>query len=128
MECAEDAQGAAWLVEAGCQEATQKKETEKKRRKRRTVERDTPGMKLLKKWLRASRRRQARKIENEEEEEDEDWKKGTRWKCNGMRMKTWKRFWNEEERKEVPCRQKSCKRYLNWYYMSVCPDVKKRKG
>ena len=47
-------------------------------------------------------------IENEEEEEDEDWKKETRWKGNGMRMKSWKRV------KEVLWRQRSCKGYLTW--------------
>ena len=36
------------------------------------------------------------------------------WKNKGMRMKSWRRFWNEEEWMEVPCRQKSCKRYLSW--------------
>ena len=55
-------------------------------------------------------------------------KKGTRWKCNGLRMKSWKRSWNEEERKKASCRQKSCKKYLNWWYMSGCPNVKKRKA
>ena len=33
--------------------------------------------------------------------------KETRWKCNGMRMKNWRRFWNEEEWMEVPSRQKT---------------------
>ena len=46
-------------------------------------------------------------IENEGREED-DWRKR-----NGLKMKSWKRFWNNEERKELPCRQKSCRRCLS---------------
>ena len=47
-------------VEEGCQGEAQGKKADKKRRKKRTAERDKQGLKLLKKWLRASRRRQAR--------------------------------------------------------------------
>ena len=47
-------------VEAGYQEEALKKQLEKKRRQRRTAEKEESGMKWLKKWLRASSRRQAR--------------------------------------------------------------------
>ena len=68
-------------------------------------------------------------IENGEEEEDEDWQK-----CEQMEM-----HWVEEdeklqeifeqERKEVFFAGRSlAKRYLNWWYMSGCPKVKKAKG
>ena len=48
-------------VEEGCQEETQKKKAEKKDSLTRTVRKGTLG-KSLKKWLRVSRRRQARRI------------------------------------------------------------------
>ena len=76
----------------------QRKEAEKKRRKKRTAERDKQGMKLLEKWLRASKEKagghedassteqrsvgqsvkqhwDCSQIENEEEEEEEGWQK-----------------------------------------------------
>ena len=43
-------------------------------------------------------------------------------------MKSWKRFWNEEKRKECPCKQKSCRRCLNWKYLSGFLNVKKVRG
>ena len=49
-------------VEEGCQEEAQKKKAKKKGRWMRTVEKEDPGMKSLKKWLRASTRRQARSM------------------------------------------------------------------
>ena len=36
-------------------------------------------------------------------------KRRTRWKCNVLRMRSWRRVWNEEGWKEVPCRRKSSK-------------------
>ena len=47
-------------MEDGDQEAAQKKKAEKKRRQMRTVERGESGMESRKKWLQASRSRQAR--------------------------------------------------------------------
>ena len=57
-------------------------------------------------------------IENEGEEEDEDWQ--------GEQMEV---QWDEDEKlengpewKDVPCRQKSCRRYLSWWYMRNKPS------
>ena len=36
----------------------------------------------------------------------------TRWKCNKLRMRNWRRFWNEGGGKKVPCRRKSCTKVL----------------
>ena len=38
-------------------------------------------------------------------------KRKTRWTCNGVRMRSWRRSWNEEGWKEALCRRKSHKRY-----------------
>ena len=55
---------------------------------------------------------------------DEEVGEDDRLKGNGLRMKSWKRIWNEEKRKEFPCRQKFCRRCLSWEYMSGCLNVK----
>ena len=65
-------------------------------------------------------------IENGEEEETD--KKESRWKCNGLRMKSCKRSLNEKELKEVLFRRKPCKRYFSWQYMNVCCKIKKVNG
>ena len=48
-------------LEAGYQKETREKQVEKKRRQRMNAERDKSDRKLLKKWLRASRKRQGRR-------------------------------------------------------------------
>ena len=58
-------------------------------------------------------------------------KRRTRWKCVGQKTRSWKRCWNEEGWKETPCRRKSRKRYLSWWFMNTClkgkNEVYKRK-
>ena len=52
-------------VEVGCWEEAPKKQVEKKRRQVSNAERDKSEMKLLKKWLRASKRRQQKEDQME---------------------------------------------------------------
>ena len=139
-------------VEAGCQEEARKKKAEKKRRKRRTVERERKIRNEISQEVVAGTKEKASAHEDakptaqrtvgqsvkqhwdcsqiesgEEKRKMRTGKKENRWKCNGLRIKNCNRSLNEEERKEVPCRQKSCKRYLNWQYMSGCPKVKNER-
>ena len=103
-----------------------KRKAERKESQMRAERKDKFGAKSLKKWLRASRRGQARmKMPSRPHKEqlgnmsskvgtvlnsktkrrkNMTGKKRTRWKCNGLRMKSWKRFWNDEERMEFFCR------------------------
>ena len=46
-------------VVEGCQEGAQRRKAEERREETRTVEKEESGVKSLKKWLQASRRRQA---------------------------------------------------------------------
>ena len=70
----------------------------------------------------------ARKSKTKKRRKRRPGKRRTRWTCNGLRMRSWRRLWNEEGEKEVPRRRRSCKRYMNWHYMNECPKVKKREA
>ena len=134
MERAEAAEGAAWLQWRKVARKKHKRKRQRRREQTRTVRKEKLGMKSLKKWLQASRRRQARmmmtrrlhkeqlgkvsskigiarKSKTKKRRKRMTGERKTRWKCNGMRMRSWKRFWNEEGWKEALCRWKSCKRY-----------------
>ena len=65
------------------------------------MEKEELGMKSLK-WL--SKIGTARKSKTKRRRKTG--KRKTRWKGNGMRMRSWRRFWNEEGWKEALCRQK----------------------
>ena len=137
-------------AEEGCQEGAPKREVEKKRRKMRTAKEKvkyaiaqevvagikenagvredakstaqrTAGQSVKQSW-------DCSQIENEEEEEEDNWQKEdqrrTGWKRNGRKMRSGRRFWNEEGWKEALCRRKSCKRFLSWWYRNECHKVK----
>ena len=100
----------------------------------RAAEKEKPGRKSLKKWLRASRKRQARmmmprrlhkeqlargsskigtarKSKTKKKRKRMTGRRKNRWDGNGMRVKSWRSFGNGEGWKEVLCRWESCKRY-----------------
>ena len=98
-------------VEAGCQEEAQKKEAEKKRRQRRNAERDKSGTKLFKKWLRASRKKaRVQVVAKQTAQGTVGQSVKQNWACSQIENKEEEedRSWNEEERREASCRQKSC--------------------
>ena len=103
----------------------------------------------FKKWLRASRRKQARKKNAKATAKEQLGKmsskiviarksklkkrrkkmtgeRKTRWKYNGMRMRCWRRLWNEEGWKEALCSWKSCKKYQSSWYVNECPKRKSK--
>ena len=107
----------------GCQEEAQKKKTEKEWRKRR--EKEKSGMKSIKKWFEDANSTAKRTVGQSVKQKKRTGKRRTRRKCNGPRMREWRRFWNEGEWEEVPCSWKLCKRYLDWWHMNECFKVKK---
>ena len=65
----------------------------------------------------------ARKSKTKKRRKRKTGKRRTRLKCNGLRMRSWRRVWNEGG-KEVPCRRTSCKKYLKYWCMNACHKVK----
>ena len=54
--------------------------------------------------------------------------KEIRWRSNKMRMRSWRRFWNEDKWMDVPCKRKKCKRYRSWWHIERMSQDKKVKG
>ena len=63
-------------------------------------------------------------IDSQEEEEEEYWQRRTRWKCNGLRMRSCRRVWNEEGWKEVPLQAEVMQKVLELVVHERMPQGK----
>ena len=102
-----------------CQEEALRKQVKRKMKKRRKVERRRFRNEIAQDVVagikeKASAHEEsseigtARKSKTRKRRKRRTGRRRTRWKCNGLRTRSWRRSWNEEGGKEVPCRRKSC--------------------